>query len=77
MSDRAEALLYAADRAQHVDRFIRPALERGQAVLTDRYIDSSMAYQSGGANCLVRTCLSYLSSLQRGYMQRICAGYEF
>jgi dTMP kinase len=50
MSSRAETLMYAADRAEHVDTLVRPALERGAVVVTDRFVDSSLAYQGRGRN---------------------------
>jgi dTMP kinase len=50
MSPKAEALMYAADRAEHVASVITPALDRGAIVITDRYVDSSLAYQGAGRN---------------------------
>lgn len=61
LSGRVEALLFAAARGDHVQRVIRPALDRGDIVITDRYIDSSIAYQ-GYARGLDRDYIAELSA---------------
>jgi dTMP kinase len=60
LSSRAEALLYAADRAQHTAEVLLPALTAGDVVVTDRFVDSSLAYQGAGRE-IAREEVAYLS----------------
>jgi dTMP kinase len=67
----AEAALYAASRAEHVEEVIRPALERGAIVLCDRYIDSSLAYQGVGRGLGVEEILQLNVAVTGGLLPDI------
>jgi dTMP kinase len=65
LSPLTEALVYAADRAEHVEALIRPALAQGSIVITDRYVDSTLAYQGAGRS-LDATELEQLAEIATG-----------
>jgi len=66
MTPWAEAALYAAARAEHVERALRPALDRGEDVVCDRYIESSVAYQGGARGLGVERVLELNLMVTRG-----------
>ncbi|MBD2463339.1 dTMP kinase [Oscillatoria sp. FACHB-1407] len=68
IADRAELLLYAADRAQHVEAFLKPRLTKGHWVLCDRYTDSTIAYQGYGRG-LDHTLIDQLNQIATGGLQ--------
>jgi dTMP kinase len=68
MTAWAEAALYAAARAEHVERALRPALERGEDVVCDRYIDSSVAYQGGARGLGIDRVLELNLTVTRGLL---------
>jgi dTMP kinase len=65
LAARTEALVYAADRAEHVEALIRPALAQGSVVITDRYVDSTLAYQGAGRSLAI-TDLEQLAQIATG-----------
>lgn len=65
LSQNAELFLFAADRAQHVDEIIKPALEAGSVVICDRFTDSTVAYQIGGRK-LPEELVRYLNAVSSG-----------
>jgi dTMP kinase len=68
LSARTEAMLYAADRSHHVAAVLRPALARGAVVVTDRFVDSSLAYQGAGRDLPVED-VAWLSTWATGGLQ--------
>lgn len=71
LSDMTEALLYAASRAQHVEEKIKPALESGKIVISDRFVDSSIVYQGYARGIGIDTVESINSFAIQGYMPDI------
>jgi len=65
VSSKAESFLFLADRAQHIDTIINPAVEQGKIVLCDRHTDSTIAYQGYGRNIDIER-LKYLNNLATG-----------
>jgi dTMP kinase len=68
MQDRTELLLYAADRVQHVEGYLKPHLNKGALILCDRYTDSTIAYQGHGRG-LDRTLIEQLNRIATGGLE--------